>query len=759
MVQSMRKITFLVAEDWYFLSHRRILAEACLKAGWQVVVAANISRHRDELEAMGCIVEPMDFDRGGINPLRDLKTLAGIRAMLRRQKPDILHSVGMKPVLYGGIAALLAGVKSTVSAMAGMGYLFTGSRPHLVAIRLAILTALRLCIRWRGGALIVQNEDDKAFMLEQGLVRPDRLELIPGSGVDLTALTETPFPPEPPVVFACVSRMLKDKGILELVEAARTLKAQGVPALVRLVGGTDEQNPTSIPEAQLKAWAAEGLVEWLGHQSDIAAVWRDAHVAVLPSYREGMPKALLEAEACGRPVITTDVQGCREAIENGKQGLLVPVREAAPLAQAMAELAGDPTRRQAMGRAARERAESRFDQNVIAQRHLDLYDRLTPGKPLVLHLITGLGAGGAERQLSLLLKEPAFHDGLRHLLVSMTDLGRYGQELRDRGIEVHCLNMKRGLPSPQGFWQLWRLMRAEKPAVVQTWLYHADLLGLLAAKLSGSAKLVWNLRCSDMDMSRYSRLSRLVLALLAKLSGLPALVLHNAQAGRKAHEVLGYAPRRWELMPNGFDLTAFAPDATAGDRLRAELAIPPGNLLVGMVARFDPQKDHATFLRAAGLLAKQRSGVAFLLAGGGLEESNPVLSALIAENGLTGQVHLLGQRNDVQRLIPGLDLMALSSAFGEGFPNALGEALACGVTCVATDVGDSALVVGAQGRIVPPGQPEALAAALAEMLNLPGDERRRLGAEGRRRMEDGFSMPALAGRYAALYRDLTVKGT
>jgi len=753
----MPKIVFLVAEDWYFLSHRKILAEACLKAGWQVVVAANVGNHGAEIEAMGCALEPMDFDRGGINPLRDLKTLAKIIAMLRRQKPDVLHSVGMKPVLYGGIAAVLGGVKATVSAMAGMGYLFTGNRPHLVVIRQAILTALRLCIRLRGGAMIVQNEDDRAFMLAQKLVRPDRLELIPGSGVDIEALPEMPFPPEPPVVFTCISRMLRDKGIVELVDAARTLKARNSPCLVRLVGGVDPQNPTSLGEEQLKAWQTEGLVEWLGHQNDIAAVWRDSHVAVLPSYREGMPKALLEAEACGRPVITTDVQGCREAITEGVEGVLVPVCQSAPLAEAMDAMARDPAKRQAMGRAARARAESRFDQRIIAERHLDLYRRLTGGSPLVLHVITGLNAGGAERQLGLLLKEPAFHEGLRHCVVSMIDLGRYGQELRERGVPVYCLEMRRGVPSPKGFWKLWRLMRIETPAVVQTWLYHADLLGLAAARLSGSAKVVWNLRCSNMDTSRYSTLSRLIVGLLSRLSSWPSLVLHNAQTGRTAHEALGYAPRGWRHMPNGFDLSAFSPDPQASAALKASLGLSPETLVVGMVARYDAMKDHATFIRAAGQLAATRDDVVFVLAGHGVDGSNAELAALIASCGLSGKVHLLGQRDDIQVITPGFDLAVLSSAFGEGFPNALGEALACGVPCVATDVGDSALVVGEQGRIVLPGNPDALAEAMAAVLALPVEARRHLGAEARRRMEEAFSMQAVAAQYAELYRGLVAK--
>lgn len=372
----MPKIVFLVTEDWALLSHRLPLAEACRDAGWQVVVAARSSNRRGELEAAGFQVEDIPFDRGGMNPLRDAKTLLAIWRMLRCHRPDVLHCVALKPLLYGHLAAFLAGVRGTIGAVAGFGYLFTGNRPHLWLLRKLIMTALSLLIKGRGGHLIVQNEDDRKSVLAQGLVTADHLILIPGSGVDLQALPAMAEPPAPPVVFACVSRMLKDKGIIELAEAARLVKAAGVSAVVRLVGGTDAENPTCLSEAQLRAWQAEGLVEWLGHRTDIAAIWREAHVAVLPSYREGMPKALLEAEACARPVITTDVEGCREAIEDGVQGILVPVRQSEPLAQAMIRLAQDGDLRRTMGLAARQRAEARFDKAMVVRDHMVLYRKL-----------------------------------------------------------------------------------------------------------------------------------------------------------------------------------------------------------------------------------------------------------------------------------------------------------------------------------------------------------------------------------------------
>lgn len=367
----MTKIVFFISEDWYFLSHRRALAEACRDAGWDVVVATHVSGQAQAIRDAGFILEPVFIDRGGMNPLRDLRTLAAMVAVLRRHRPDILHCVAMKPVLYGGAAAILTGVPQTVSAMAGLGYLFTDGRGGWLAR--AVKAALAGVVKRCGSRMIVQNHDDFRQMTGFGVARPEQMALIPGSGVDLAAFPAMPEPAGAPVVFALVARMLADKGIREAAAAARLLRAQGIAFELRLVGGTDPHNPTSLSEAELRGWEAEGLLRWLGRQDDIAAVWREAHVAILPSYREGMPKSLLEAEACARPVITTDVEGCREAIENGVEGLMVPVRDPTALAQAMRRLIEDPALRAQMGAAARRRAERVFDKNAILAAHMTLY--------------------------------------------------------------------------------------------------------------------------------------------------------------------------------------------------------------------------------------------------------------------------------------------------------------------------------------------------------------------------------------------------
>ncbi len=372
----MTKIMFLITEDWAFLSHRRVLGDACRDIGWQVVVAAHVTDKAEVIAQAGFTLEPLPLERRGTHPWREARTVLAIMAALRRHRPDILHCVALKPVLYGNLAALLTGQRRVVSALAGMGYAFTGTTGRIKLLRAGLSAGLRLLLRRPGNEVILQNDDDRALVVEQGIAAAGQITLIRGSGVDLAAFPALPPPPDGPVIFAVVARMLADKGIVEAVEAARALRRDGVPHRLWLVGTPDPHNPSTLDERQLRAWQEEGVAEWLGHRSDIAEIWRQAHVAVLPSYREGMPKALLEAAASARPIITTDVVGCREVIKDGVEGLLVPARQSAGLAAAMRRLAEDPALRLAMGQAARTRAERRFGQQAVVAQHLALYRRL-----------------------------------------------------------------------------------------------------------------------------------------------------------------------------------------------------------------------------------------------------------------------------------------------------------------------------------------------------------------------------------------------
>ncbi|SDH69971.1 glycosyltransferase family 4 protein [Roseospirillum parvum] len=370
-------LVYVVSEDGYFLSHRLPMASAAVAAGFRVVVAVRDTGRIGEISALGFEVVPITLSRGGLGPLGNLRSLWELVRLYRRLRPDVVHHVALKPVFLGSLAAVLAGRRrpAVVNALAGMGYLFISRGMKARLLRAGVVPLLGWLLNRPRGRVLVQNADDARFMVEGFGVAPARVVVIPGSGVDTEALVPSDEPAGP-VVFALVARMLWDKGVGEFVEAARLLKARGLAVRCRLVGGLDAHNPAAIDRATLDGWVAEGAIEWAGASDDIPGVWRASHVAVLPSYREGMPKALLEAAACGRPLIATDVPGCRALVEDGVNGLLVPARDGAALAQAMARLAGDGDLRRRLGARARADAEATYSAGAVAAATGDLYRRL-----------------------------------------------------------------------------------------------------------------------------------------------------------------------------------------------------------------------------------------------------------------------------------------------------------------------------------------------------------------------------------------------
>ena len=372
----------------------------------------------------------------------------------------------------------------------------------------------------------------------------------------------------------------------------------------------------------------------------------------------------------------------------------------------------------------------------------------------VMNVITGLGLGGAETALTRLV-QGLDRDRVEPSIVSLLPEGVLAQPIRAAGIPLHSLGMTGPAHLPGAVMRLRTLIREMRPHLVQTWLYHADLVGSLALLgMNQPPTLAWNLRCSTMAMEHYSLASRLVRRGCALLSARPSLVIANSQAGLDAHAALGYRPRRTELIPNGFDLDRFKPDPAVRSAMRRQWDIPDEVTVIGLIARWDPQKDHATFVRAAALLAEQRQDVAFVLAGAGLEEGRSGIGDLLARFPVTAPVRLLGARSDIPAVLAGLDMGGLCSAFGEGFPNAVGEAMACGLPCVVTHVGDAAALVGDTGRVVPPGDAEALAASWREMVSLGSERRARLGQAARDRIAEHYGLPTMIARYESCWSNL-----
>jgi glycosyltransferase involved in cell wall biosynthesis len=371
----------------------------------------------------------------------------------------------------------------------------------------------------------------------------------------------------------------------------------------------------------------------------------------------------------------------------------------------------------------------------------------------IVHLITSLGLGGAENQLCQLVMH-SNSTRFKHIVISMQDLGQHGSQLQQQGITVYCLNMRRSSVSIPGFFRLAKILQNEKPDILQTWLYHADLLGLLVGKFLGFQKIIWNIRCSDMQLKHYSRLTSLVIRLCSALSFLPKAVIVNSHAGQKAHQSLGYRVKNWINIPNGFKTEYFKPDLVTRSTMRESLGVHKNTLLIAMIARFDPMKDHASFLVAAKSLLRKFKDIQLLLVGAGLDNSNETLIKQITSLDLSAHIHLLGPQRDMPKILSALDLLVLPSAFGEGFPNILGEAMACGIPCVATNVGDSAIIIGDTGAIAKPSDSGNLAMAMAEILQLDKIERQRLGALARQRIIDHYHFPKIIQQYEITYEKL-----
>lgn len=370
----------------------------------------------------------------------------------------------------------------------------------------------------------------------------------------------------------------------------------------------------------------------------------------------------------------------------------------------------------------------------------------------VLHLITDLDPGGAELALCRLIEtlDPA---RLQSRVVTLTEGGALKARLQKIGIQTESVHMRHRMIGIGTIRRLARVLRDTRPDIVQTWLYHADLVGILCRMLAPSAALAWNVRCSYLDVSDYAWQSAVTRFALAHLSRVPDAVVVNSEAGRRFHEQLGYRPRRWVLIPNGIDLDTFCPDPEAANRLKGQIGVPRDATIIGMVARYDPIKDHATLLEAAARLVERRGNVGFVLVGRSINYDNRPLADLISRHNLTAHVTLLGERDDVPAILAGLDIAVLSSR-GEGFPNVVAEAMACGVPAVATDVGDARSIVGETGRIVSPRSPEHLAAALGELIDAGPSARRALGHTARARIAERFALPRLAEAYAQLYEEL-----
>lgn len=368
------KIVLFANTDWYLYNFRRSLALALQANGYEVLLLSPPGVYGEKLQSLGLRWEAVPMHRKSLNPVREAALVGYLVRRLRKERPDLVHGFTIKCAVYGSIAARLARIPARVNAVAGMGYVFTSSDLKARVLRPAVAALLKLALDGRCARLILQNPDDVALFEQARLVDPARVALIPGSGVDCSRFTAVPGErSDRPLRVLLAARSLWDKGLAEYAQAARNLHAQGRDIHFLLAGTPDEGNPAAVPEATLRQWASEGTIDWLGHVDDMSALLASVDVVVLPSYREGLPKTLIEAAACALPLVTTDVPGCREVVTDEKDGLLIPPKDADALANAIARLHDSPELARKLGLAAREKALAEFDETIVIERTVEVY--------------------------------------------------------------------------------------------------------------------------------------------------------------------------------------------------------------------------------------------------------------------------------------------------------------------------------------------------------------------------------------------------
>lgn len=340
-------------------------------------------------------------------------------------------------------------------------------------------------------------------------------------------------------------------------------------------------------------------------------------------------------------------------------------------------------------------------------------------------------------------------------VVCLMDIGPMGKKILELGIPVHAVGMRLGRPDPISIWRLIRIVKKLRPNLIQGWMYHGNLAAQFTKPfLPKPIPVLWNIRHSVNDLNNEKKTTAWVIRLCARLSKKPDKILYNSQVGADQHEVLGYAPEKRIVIANGFDTELFSPSKEARIQIREELGLPPSSIIIGQIGRYHEMKDHPNFIHAAGHLSKSHPDVHFLMAGKNVDTNNRKLMDLIQDLKLAPKFHLLGERKDMNVLVAGLDIASSSSSFGEGFPNVIGEAMACGIPCVVTEVGDSPFIIGKTGIVVPPRSYKAMACAWKDLLDMEPEARRDLGKQAREMTINRFSLGSIVSQYESLYSDL-----
>jgi glycosyltransferase involved in cell wall biosynthesis len=749
-----KRLLYVANEDFAFLLNRLPMARAARAAGYEVHVATRVNKDAKAIEAEGFVLHPIPFRRGGLSPFAALPTILALRRVWREIRPRIVHHAGLQCCVYGSLAAL--GKKTNqVNAITGLGYIFTTVSWRTRLLKASISLILPWLLNRRTSIVLVQNPDDRAALVDLG-VRRERIVLIPGSGVDTDALQPLPEP-DGAITFGFAGRLLTDKGIRALVAAHGLLREQGHDVRLIIAGNPDPANPASVRREEVEDWAKRPGITWLGHITDIASLWRMCHFAVLPSHREGLPVSLLEAAACGKPMIATDAPGCREIVIEDLTGLRVPIENPPALADAILRLAKSPEVRRRYGRAARELVVNKLSARIIGASIVKLYGAMPIDRPPAVRPAPAIGDLAESGKIMLITQHyapfPSTTSGYmteiaeelaRHhrvtVISSTPGCGALSstEDGRPEVIEVKSWwpsksalvsrSLASILFSVQVFLAVIRRARPSDAVLSVTTPFTIPYAVTFAARLkkAASALIIYDLYPDTLVMTGFLHPSSILtrwlrLANQTMFNWLDAVVVIGRDMSAKLLEYKTVTPAKIDLIPNWATLPAQYREPTSENAYRKPFN---GRFVVAMSGNAGFTHDPVSVFEAAKILGGERN-VEFMLSGEGvgwtkmreLQAASPLANVKLVERVADSELESFLCAGDVW-IIP-----YRKGNTGVSVPSRIYNLLAIGrpiIICSEPDA-EAAMLVREEdvGWVVPPEDPQAIAQAISEAASSP----------------------------------------
>jgi glycosyltransferase involved in cell wall biosynthesis len=722
------------------------------------------------LRKIGVDVEVLDMPRGRLK----LAGLWRLRQIIRSYNPDIIHTRLYHADLIGGVVALFAGAPPVIWTVnsSDLGPLRKSWKTKFIRQTCAILS------HWLPSAIVADAKNTKKVNVSLGY-SPKKFFVI-NNGIDLSSfypnqqagqrLRHELQIQEDVLLLGFVARWDPLKDHSNLLQALSIIKGNDRKFVCILVGSEMVSQNAVLMDLIHKNELDDHMI-LPGPRSDIPAIMNVLDLHVLSSFSESMPLAIIEAMACGTPCVVTDVGDA--ALVVGDTGWVVPPKDPKALAAGIESgiEALEKNGKDELGQRCRRVIEEKYSLEVMVDSYLKLWEKTVAGfeskaarnTVKVLHVIIGLDIGGAELTLKRLTARHISDFRSSHIVVSLSGVGVVGQQLREQGVEVVALGLNPlGLNSvrelPRIFFRLVKLIRYQRPDIVQTWMYHADLIGGLAARLAGCRKIIWGIRNTDLFPGNgISKATCWIMKLCAILSGfVPHTILCVGNRAKSVHADSGYTLSKIKVIHNGFDFENYKPNLAARNRIRLSLNVPPDAMIIGSVGRFNEYKDYRGFVIAAANLASADKKSYFLMVGRDIDSENSTLMQWIEETGFSDRFRLLGERKDVPEIFAAMDIFCLHSK-SEGFPNVLGEAMCTGLPSVVTDVGDAAVLLGNAGLMVQPQDIEGLTKGLLTLVQSTSETRAALGNIARKRIQENYSMEAVKQQYEDLYQKVLSK--